>query len=97
MSSIPEIDLHKYFRDRDKARAIIDLFIRDMESQGILTVRIVHGKGKGDFRKMIHSYLEKHELVEGFMLCDTLHGGSGATFVHLKKKGTGTFSTSFVD
>jgi len=85
MQSVPEIDLHKYIRNKEKARAIIDLFIRDMACQGILTVRIVHGKGKGDFRKMIHSYLEKHELVDGFMLCDPLHGGSGATFVHLKK------------
>jgi DNA-nicking Smr family endonuclease len=85
MQSIPEIDLHKFIRDKDKALGIIDLFLSDMSSQGILTVRIVHGKGKGDFRKMIHSYLEKHELVEGFMLCDPMHGGSGATFVHLKR------------
>jgi DNA-nicking Smr family endonuclease len=83
---IPEIDLHKYIRDKEKTRKIIDLFLEDMVSQGILTVRIVHGKGKGEFRRMIHSYLEKHELVEGFTLCDPLHGGSGATFVHLRKR-----------
>lgn len=83
---IPEIDLHKYIRDKEKACAIIDMFIEDMASQGIGTIRIVHGKGKGDFRKMIHSHLSKHELVEGFTLCDPLHGGDGATFVHIRSK-----------
>ena len=83
---IPEIDLHKYIRDKKKACAIIDMFIDEMASKGHLTARIVHGKGKGDFRKMIHSHLSKHELVEGFMLCDPLHGGDGATFVYLKRK-----------
>ena len=82
---IPEIDLHKFIKDKEKARKIIDLFLDDMLSKGHTTVRIIHGKGKGDFRKMIHSYLEKHELVEGFTLCDVMHGGSGATFVHLRK------------
>jgi len=83
---IPEIDLHKYIRDKKKACAIIDMFIDDMSKQDFLTVRIVHGKGKGDFRKMIHSHLSKHELVEGYVLCDPMHGGDGATFVHLKPK-----------
>lgn len=82
---IPEIDLHKYYKDKEKTRKIIDLFIDDMFANGHSTVRIIHGKGKGDFRKLIHSYLEKHESVEGYTLCDRSHGGSGATFVHLRK------------
>ncbi|MCD6217599.1 Smr/MutS family protein [bacterium] len=83
---IPEIDMHKHFKDKDKTQKIIDLFLRDMVEQGYSTVRIIHGKGKGNYRKLIYSYLEKHELVEGFTLCDVTHGGSGATFVHLKGK-----------
>ncbi|MBU1023759.1 Smr/MutS family protein [bacterium] len=85
MIMIPEIDLHKYYKDKEKTSKIIDLFIDDMFESGHSTVRIIHGKGKGDFRKMIHSYLEKHESVVGYTLCDSSHGGSGATFVHLGK------------
>ena len=83
---IPEIDMHKHFKDKNKTRKIIDLFLHDMYEQGYTTVRIIHGKGKGDYRKLIYAFLEKHELVDGFTLCDATHGGSGATFVHLRAK-----------
>jgi hypothetical protein len=79
----PDCDLHPYFRDPDKARAILDACIADCRRQGRSPVRVVHGKGKGDFRKMIHSHLEKHADVAGFVECDPLHGGSGATWVHI--------------
>lgn len=85
-SRAPDCDLHPYIRDADKARAIIDACIRDNLERGQLLVRMVHGKGKGDFRKLVHSHLEKHPDVEGFILCDPLHGGSGATWVHLRRQ-----------
>ena len=86
MSKAPDLDLHPYFRDPDKARAILDIAIADNVAKGRGLVRVVHGKGKGNFRGLIHKYLEKHPEVEGFMLCDPLHGGSGATWVHLRAK-----------
>ena len=84
---IPEIDLHKFYKDKEKTRKIIDMFIDDMQSKGHQTVRIIHGKGKGDFMKLIHSHLERHPMVEGFTLCDPMHGGSGATFVYIRRNG----------
>jgi hypothetical protein len=83
----PDIDMHPYFRDPDKARAILDIAIADNVAKGIGIIRVVHGKGKGNFREMIHRHLGKNPDVEGFMLCDPAHGGSGATWVHLRVKG----------
>ena len=80
----PDLDLHPYFRDPAKAKAILDACIEDNMQLGRAMVRIVHGKGKGDFREMIHRHLEKHPDVEGLVLCDPLHGGDGATWVHLR-------------
>lgn len=86
MPSAPDIDLHPYFRDPGKAKAILDIAIADNISKNINLIRVVHGKGKGNFRQLVHSYLEKHPDVEGFTLCDPFHGGDGATWVHLKIK-----------
>jgi hypothetical protein len=79
----PDLDLHAYIRDTDKARAILDACIADNLKNGRSLVRVVHGKGKGDFRKIIHSYLEKHPDVAGYVLCDPRHGGEGATWAHI--------------
>ncbi len=81
----PDCDLHAYFRDPDKARAILDACIADNRSHGKLLVRVVHGKGKGDFRQLVHGHLEKHPDVEGYTLCDPLHGGGGASWVHIRE------------
>lgn len=83
MDRPPDCDLHPYFRDPDKARAVLDACIAESLQAGKSPVRVVHGKGKGDFRKLVHSHLQKHPDVEGFVECDPLHGGSGATWVHI--------------
>jgi hypothetical protein len=85
----PDCDLHPYFRDPDRARAILDACIAESKRTGRSPVRVVHGKGKGDFKKLIYSHLEKHPDVDGFIECDPLHGGSGATWVHIAGIGDG--------
>jgi len=79
----PDIDLHPYIRDPNKARTILDTVIDDCLSKGIFQFRVIHGKGKGHFRNLIHSHLEKNPDVDGFVLCDPAHGGSGSSWVHL--------------
>ena len=79
-----DIDLHPYIRDPKKARAILDAAISDCKTKGVSQFRVVHGKGKGQFRNLIQSHLDNHPDVEGFILCDPAHGGSGASWVHLK-------------
>ena len=86
MSQGPDCDLHPYFRDPDKARAILDACIADNVAHNRTLVRVVHGKGSGNFRELLQSHLGKHPDVEGFVLCDPFHGGSGATWVHLRQR-----------
>jgi len=83
ISSLNDLDLHPYIRDPVKARAILDACIADNLEKGNPVFRVIHGKGKGNFRNLIHSHLEKHPDVEGFILCDPSHGGNGASWVHL--------------
>ena len=83
-----DIDLHPYFRDPDKARAILDAAIADNISKNRTQFRVIHGKGKGHFRALIQSHLDKHPDVAGFILCDQTHGGSGASWVHLELSDT---------
>lgn len=83
MTRAPDCDLHSYFRDPDRARGILDACISDCVKKNIPLVRVIHGKGDGHFRALIQSHLKKHPDVEGFVPCDPLHGGSGATWTHI--------------
>jgi len=76
------IDLHT-FRPQDAA-SVVDDYLLACHEQGILEVRIIHGKGKGVLRNTVHTLLEKHPLVLDFSL-DSGPSGWGATVVHLRR------------
>jgi DNA-nicking Smr family endonuclease len=77
------IDLHT-FSPKDAAD-VVEEYINACAEKEIYEVRIIHGKGKGVLRKIIHSLLEKHTLVARFTL-DPGDSGWGATIAYLKKK-----------
>jgi dsDNA-specific endonuclease/ATPase MutS2 len=79
-----EIDLHT-FSPRDVPRLIPD-YIDDCLQRGFSQVRIIHGKGKGVQRRIVHSALEKHAGVRRFYLAEAHAGGWGATIVELGKE-----------
>ena len=74
------LDLHTY-HPKD-VKDLVPEYLRECRSQGIYHVRIIHGKGTGILRKIVHSILEKDPLVIRFQ---TAHygGGWGATEVEL--------------
>ena len=77
-----EIDLHT-FRPSEIGELLPEYF-RACRERGILSVRVIHGKGSGALREGVHRLLEKRPEVESFHLAGTASGGWGATWVHLK-------------
>ena len=75
------IDLH-LFRPAEVAD-LLDNYFRECVQAGILSVRIIHGKGKGALKKGVLALLEKHPLVDTFSPAPPDAGGWGATLVTL--------------
>ncbi|MBD3274574.1 MAG: DNA mismatch repair protein MutS [Candidatus Marinimicrobia bacterium] len=76
------LDLHT-FHPRD-VKDLVPEYLSECLLRDIYRVRIIHGKGTGTLRRIVHSALEKSELVEDFNLAGEQEGGWGATVVHLK-------------
>jgi dsDNA-specific endonuclease/ATPase MutS2 len=77
-----ELDLHT-FQPRDCAD-LVGEYLRAAHEAGFATVRIIHGKGTGTLRRIVHSVLEGHALVKSFRLGDERSGSWGATLVELR-------------
>jgi len=79
------IDLH-LFRPAEVAD-LLDTYFRECVRAGILSVRVIHGKGKGVLKKGVLALLEKHPLVDTFSPAPSEAGGWGATLVALLPAG----------
>ena len=78
------LDLHA-FRPKD-VKDLVPEYLRECRSQGIYNVRIIHGKGTGTLRKIVHSILKKDPHVIRFKTSHYGGGGWGATEVELLPK-----------
>jgi len=76
------LDLHT-FRPRD-VKEVVTEYLAACQEQGILEVRVIHGKGIGQLRQTVHAILLKHPAVISFSIAGEAYGGTGATFVHLR-------------
>jgi len=76
------IDLH-LFRPAE-VTDLLDNYFRECIKAGIVSVRVIHGKGKGVLKKHVHSFLKKHPLVFSFSQAPPESGGWGATIVALR-------------
>lgn len=47
-------------------------------------VQIIHGKGEGILKKLVHEYLDKRSEVKGFKIAPIQQGGAGCTVVKFK-------------
>jgi DNA-nicking Smr family endonuclease len=79
------LDLHT-FRPSEVRSLVLDYLDACLE-KGIFQVRIVHGKGTGVLRAIVHAALERHPAVERFALAGEDGGGWGATLVTLRRPG----------
>jgi DNA-nicking Smr family endonuclease len=79
-----QLDLHT-FLPRECAD-VVEEYVRAAQEAGMTSVRIIHGKGKGTLRRIVHGVLEKHPAVASFRLGDERRGQWGATLVELRPR-----------
>ncbi|MGC8504582.1 MAG: Smr/MutS family protein [Acidithiobacillus sp.] len=78
------LDLHA-FRPREVPDLVRE-YLRSCRRQGITQIRIIHGKGKGVQREIVHAILRQEPAVAAFRLAND-RSGWGATLVDLYPPG----------
>lgn len=75
------LDLH-VFRPRD-VPSVVEAYLEACLARGIMTVRIIHGKGIGVQRERVHATLKRLPAISSWHLADASGGTWGATIVYL--------------
>lgn len=75
------LDLHQFAPGDTKE--VVTEYLAECIKRGIVSVRIVHGKGIGVKRQMVHSLLKDHPAVVSYRQEVGSGGGWGATVVDL--------------
>ena len=78
----PELDLRGM--DALEASAVLSIFLDNAYMANLTQVRIIHGKGTGVLRKMVHEELKKHKRVKKFRLGVYGEGEDGVTIAELE-------------
>ncbi|NLM17581.1 MAG: Smr/MutS family protein [Candidatus Riflebacteria bacterium] len=76
------LDLHTFLPK--EVKFLLEDYIDECLAKGITDLRIIHGKGRGDFRRTVHSFLSKSNKVQQFQIAPPEAGHWGATLVKLK-------------
>jgi dsDNA-specific endonuclease/ATPase MutS2 len=74
-------DLHT-IQPRD-VKLVVEEYLHEARRLGFRTVRIIHGKGIGVQREMVHAILSSTEFVSDWTDAPPEAGGWGATIVSL--------------
>ncbi len=61
----------------------LDKYLDDAFMAGLYQVRVVHGKGSGTLRRVVHEQLAKHPLVKSYRPGVYGEGGDGVTIVEM--------------
>jgi dsDNA-specific endonuclease/ATPase MutS2 len=80
-----ELDLHTFLPK--ECADVVEEYLHAAQDQGMTVVRIIHGKGTGTLRRIVHGVLDKHPAVASYALAAG-SGSWGATLVELKPKPT---------
>jgi dsDNA-specific endonuclease/ATPase MutS2 len=75
-------DLHT-IAPRDIER-VVQEYLAEARRAGFSSVRIIHGKGQGVQRRLVHSILARTPFVRDWTDAPPQSGGWGATVAHLK-------------
>ena len=82
----PENELRLRRMTLDEALPKLDQFLHDTFMEGLIQVRVIHGKGTGTLRQTIRRILGKHPLVKAFRPGDYGEGGEGVTIIRFTEK-----------
>jgi DNA mismatch repair protein MutS2 len=77
----PSLDL-RGMRGDDAVKELMH-YIDNVVAGGLYEVDIIHGKGEGILKKLVHEYLEKRKEVKKFEQAPWERGGPGCTVVRL--------------
>ncbi len=76
------LDLH-CFQPRE-IKDLVPEYLEECRKRNILQVRIIHGKGTGTLRRMVHAILGRIAGVKSFQMAGEDSGSWGATLVDLQ-------------
>lgn len=78
------LDLHTF--SPKEVKDLVPEYIEECLRHGITEVRIIHGKGTGTLKGIVHNLLRKNPHVVTFEDADPTVGGWGATLVRLRPR-----------
>ena len=70
-------------KNGEESLFLVEKMIDDAMLSGSKQLVIVHGKGTGRLRQIIHEYLKESKFIDDFRLGAMNEGGSGVTVVNL--------------
>ena len=76
------IDLHTF--SPKEIPFLLEEYLLECQKKGFKEVRIIHGKGKGVQRSIVHSFLKKSPLIDSFRMAPPEVGSWGATIAVLR-------------
>jgi len=76
------LDLHTF--DPREVKELVTDYLSACQERGILSVRIIHGKGTGALRRTVHAVLNQLPEVASYHLGGEGAGEWGATIVSLR-------------
>lgn len=65
----------------NEAMKEVQHYIDNALASGRDNVQIIHGKGEGILKNLVHEYLDKRDEVEGYEIAPIEQGGAGCTIV----------------
>ncbi len=76
------LDLHTF--NPAEVKELVPDYLDQCVEKGISEVRIIHGKGTGVLRQVVHAALDRHPRVVSHRPAGRYEGGWGATLVTLR-------------